>query len=142
MNGNRKSKAFQEVEAIQQAKQIIILALSSVDQASPNHKLAVKPEITDPTQIKTFCVVKGSSSEYSTGLRLSKYAIDPASVKIVYSGPPELPAFLMRGDTDGYFVWEPLPGLGIRRGLRGGSRCVRRRPGNPPAIVARSCGWE
>lgn len=79
-------------------------------------KLAVKAGITDPKQIKTYGIVKGSVSEYSTGLTLQKYGIDPASVKMLPAGPPELPALLARGDIDGFFVWEPWPGLAVKQG--------------------------
>jgi NitT/TauT family transport system substrate-binding protein len=79
-------------------------------------KLAAKSEITDPKQIKTFGIVKGSVSEYSTSLTMSKYNIDPSSVKMLPAGPPELPALLARGDIDAFFVWEPWPGLAIKQG--------------------------
>ncbi|MFT4148760.1 MAG: ABC transporter substrate-binding protein [Paracoccaceae bacterium] len=79
-------------------------------------KLVARPGIEDAKDIKTFGVVKGSASEYSTNLTMQKFGMDPASVKIVYSGPPELPALLARGDIDGYFAWEPWPSLGIKQG--------------------------
>uniref|UniRef100_UPI003100C459 ABC transporter substrate-binding protein n=1 Tax=Neorhizobium sp. EC2-8 TaxID=3129230 RepID=UPI003100C459 len=81
-------------------------------------KLVAKSAISDPKQIKTFGVVKGSVSEYSTSLTLSKYGIDPSSVKMVPAGPPELPALFARGDIDAFFVWEPWPGLAIKQGAR------------------------
>ncbi|MFB9947967.1 ABC transporter substrate-binding protein [Rhizobium puerariae] len=79
-------------------------------------KLVTKPDIADVKQIKTFGVVKGSVSEYSASLAMSKFGVDPSTVKIVPAGPPELPALLARGDIDGYFAWEPWPSIGIRQG--------------------------
>jgi NitT/TauT family transport system substrate-binding protein len=81
-------------------------------------KLAVKPSITDPKQIKKFGIVKGTVSEYSAQMALKKYGIDPASVQFVPSGPPELPALLARGDIDAFFAWEPWPGIAIKQGAK------------------------
>lgn len=67
-------------------------------------------------QMKKFGVVPASVSEYVTNLLVKKSGIDPASVQYVKSGPPEMAALLMRGDIDGYFVWEPWPSNGVRSG--------------------------
>jgi NitT/TauT family transport system substrate-binding protein len=84
---------------------------------SPTYiKMLVKQEITDPKQLKKIGVVPGSVSEFSIGRMLVKYGIDPKSVEMVKAGPPEFPALFARGDVDGYFLWEPWPGNGIKQG--------------------------
>jgi NitT/TauT family transport system substrate-binding protein len=79
-------------------------------------KLVARKEITTPDMIRKFGIVPGSVSEYSTGLTLKKYNMNPASVQFVKSGPPEMPALLARGDIDAYFVWEPWPSIGVKQG--------------------------
>lgn len=79
-------------------------------------KLVARKEITAPDMIRKFGIVPGSVSEYSTGLTLKKYNMSAASVQFVKSGPPELPALLVRGDIDAYFVWEPWPSIGVKQG--------------------------
>ncbi len=79
-------------------------------------KLAVRPAVSSPKEIKKFGIVKGTSSEYSANLTLKKFGLDPASVTLVPSAPPELPALLARGDIDAYFVWEPWPTIATKQG--------------------------
>ena len=79
-------------------------------------KLATKPGITDPKQIKSIGIVPGSVSEYATERLFAKFGIDPKSVQLVRVGPPEAPALLARGDIDGYFLWEPWPSNGVKQG--------------------------
>ncbi len=35
---------------------------------------------------------------------------------LVRAAPPEIPALLVRGDIDGYFLWEPWPARGVQAG--------------------------
>lgn len=79
-------------------------------------KLVVKPDITEPRQLKKIGVVPGTVSEYSTERLLIKYGIDPKSVELIKVGPPEAPALLVRGDIDGFFMWEPWPTNGVKQG--------------------------
>jgi NitT/TauT family transport system substrate-binding protein len=79
-------------------------------------KLVTKPDITDPKQIKSIGIVPGSVSEYATERLFAKFGIDPKSVQLVRVGPPEAPALLVRGDIDGYFLWEPWPSNGVKQG--------------------------
>jgi len=90
--------------------------LAIYEESGTYIKLAVKPAISDPRQIKKFGIVKGTVSEYSAQMALKKYGIDPATVQFVPSGPPELPALLARGDIDGFFAWEPWPGIAVKQG--------------------------
>jgi NitT/TauT family transport system substrate-binding protein len=79
-------------------------------------KLTAQPSITDVRQIKSFGIVKGTTSEYATYLLLEKFGIKPSDVKFIPSGPPELPALLARDDINAYFIWEPWPTLGVKQG--------------------------
>ena len=90
--------------------------LAVMGQSGKYIKLTARPEITDVKQIKKFGIVPGSVSEFSTAKLLSKYAIPPASVELIKSGPPEFPALLSRGDVDAYFLWEPWPTRGVQLG--------------------------
>lgn len=91
-------------------------ALAVVYQSGRYIKLVGGPKISDPAQIRRWGIVMGSTSEYCARLAMAKYGIDEASVTVVPSGPPELPALLARGDIDGYFAWEPWPAMGVQQG--------------------------
>jgi NitT/TauT family transport system substrate-binding protein len=79
-------------------------------------KLAARKEITKPEMIRKIGIVAGSVGEYSAGLMIKKFNMDPAAMQFVKSGPPEMPALLARGDIDAYFLWEPWPSVGVRQG--------------------------
>jgi NitT/TauT family transport system substrate-binding protein len=72
-------------------------------------KLVTRDDIDDPSQIKRMGIVPGSISEYGAFKLMRSEGIDPNSVKLVPSGPPELPALLEQGDIDGFVIWEPWP---------------------------------
>ena len=93
-----------------------IKVLAIYGQSPTYIKLLVKPEITDPKQLKKIGIVPGSVSEFSVERMLTKYGIAPASVQFVKAGPPEFPALFARGDVDGYFLWEPWPTNGLKQG--------------------------
>jgi len=90
--------------------------LAVVQESGRYIKLVVRKGISAPAQIKKFGLVPGSVSEYVTGLLIKKSGIDPASIQMVKSGPPEIPALLARGDIDAFFLWEPWPTNGVRQG--------------------------
>lgn len=79
-------------------------------------KLVLREDIEDPSQIKTFGIVPGSISEYCTNLTIQHFDLDGTSIKMVPSGPPELPALLVRGDIDAFFAWEPWPATAVKQG--------------------------
>jgi len=93
-----------------------LLPLAIFSESGRIIKLAVNSRISDIKDIKKFGIVKGSVSEYSTIMALKKAGIDPKSVQMVPAGPAEMPALLVRGDIDGYFLWEPWPALGVKQG--------------------------
>jgi NitT/TauT family transport system substrate-binding protein len=92
--------------------------LAIVYQSGRYIKMVLGKDVESPDKAKKFGIVAGSVSEYSTQLLLKKYGIDPGTVQMVKSGPPELPALLARGDVDAYFAWEPWPTNGVRQGGR------------------------
>ncbi|SFK26364.1 ABC transporter substrate-binding protein [Celeribacter neptunius] len=81
-------------------------------------KLVLRPGLEDPKDIKTFGIVPGSISEYCTGLTIAHFDLDATSLKMVPSGPPELPALLIRGDIDAFFAWEPWPATALGQGAK------------------------
>src|SRR5882757_76046 len=93
-----------------------IKVLGIYGQSASYIKFVARPGITDPKQVRKLGVVPGSVSEFSTEQMLAKFGIDPKSVELVKAGPPEFPALLVRGDVDGYFLWEPWPTNGVKQG--------------------------
>lgn len=81
-------------------------------------KLVLRPGLGDAKDIRSFGVVPGSISEYCTGLTIRHFGLDAAALTMVPSGPPELPALLMRGDIDAFFAWEPWPATAIGQGAK------------------------
>ncbi len=93
---------------------VVALAISA---ASGRYlKLAARAGIDDPGKMKSFGVVPGGALEYLTGLTMKKYGMDPASVKQVRAGPPEMPALFARGDIDGFWLFEPFTSIAVTQG--------------------------
>lgn len=92
--------------------------LAVVYQSGRYIKMVLAKNVESPQKIKKFGVVSGSVSEYVSLLAIKKLGLDPASVEMVRTGPPELPALLARGDIDAFFAWEPWPTNGVRQGGR------------------------
>jgi NitT/TauT family transport system substrate-binding protein len=90
-------------------------ALAVVQESGRYIKLVGRKGLS-VNQIKKFGCVPASVSQYVTELLIKKFHVDPASVQLVKSGPPELPALLARGDIDAFFLWEPWPTNGVRQG--------------------------
>lgn len=93
-----------------------VVALASVAESGRYLKLSANAGITDPSKIKSFGVVPGGAMEYLTGITMKKYGMDPASIKQVRAGPPEMPALLARGDIDGFWLFEPFPTMVAAQG--------------------------
>ncbi len=79
-------------------------------------KLVVRKGIADPKELTKIGIVPGSASQFATAKLLTRFAIDEKSVTLVRAAPPEIPALLVRGDIDGYFLWEPWPARGVQAG--------------------------
>ncbi len=99
-------------------KRAEIRPLAIVHQSGKYIKLVLGKGIADPKQIKRFGVVPGTVSEYCTGLAIQSLGLNAGEIRMVTSGPPELPALLARGDIDAFFVWEPWPSMGVQQGGR------------------------
>lgn len=93
-------------------------ALAIFEESGTYIKLVARPGVADVKSIKSFGYVKGSVSAFSTFMAMKKAGIDPASVKMIPAGPPELPALLARGDIDAFFAWEPWPGIAVKQGAK------------------------
>jgi NitT/TauT family transport system substrate-binding protein len=92
--------------------------LAVVYQSGRYVKLVLGPKVKSSKDIKRFGIVPGSISEYCAGLTLAAEGLDPTTVTMVPSGPPELPALLARGDIDAFFAWEPWPANAVAQGGR------------------------
>ena len=72
-----------------------------------------------PADIKTMGVFPGIGL-YFTDLYLRSLGMDPASVTLVTTSPPEQPALLARGDIDGFISFDPW----VAQAKDAGSRVV------------------
>lgn len=95
-----------------------VRAIAVFGESATFVKMAVRPGITDVKQIKKFGVIPGSSGDYATVKLFEKSGIDPATITIVKSAPPELPALLSSGAIDAFFSWEPWPSLAVKQGAK------------------------
>ena len=92
--------------------------LSVIFQSGKYVKLVLRPGIESADQIKKFGIVPGSISDYCTGLTIKHFGLDASTLTMVPSGPPELPALLIRGDIDAFFAWEPWPATAVQQGAK------------------------
>jgi ABC-type nitrate/sulfonate/bicarbonate transport system substrate-binding protein len=90
-------------------------AMLVYEQSGQYLKVVTGKNITNPSQIKKMGIVPGLS-ELSAIKFLQSKNIDPATVKFVSAGPPEIPALLQKGDIDAYVLWEPWPSKGAELG--------------------------
>ncbi|EFL28379.1 PE-PGRS family protein [Streptomyces himastatinicus ATCC 53653] len=78
-------------------------------------KVVMRDGITSPRQIKTMASIQGLGL-YATHAYLRRHGIDPASVTIHQSSPPEMPGLLQRGSIDAYVLYEPWAAKGAESG--------------------------
>ncbi|MGW3646041.1 ABC transporter substrate-binding protein [Streptomyces sp. NPDC000878] len=78
-------------------------------------KVVLRDGIDSPKQIKTMASI-GGLGLYSTHRYLLHNGIDPDSVKIVESSPPEIPGLLEQGSIDAYILYEPWAARGDAAG--------------------------
>ncbi|MFE2189064.1 ABC transporter substrate-binding protein [Streptomyces sp. NPDC059455] len=78
-------------------------------------KVVLRDGITSPKQIKTMASI-GGLGLYATHEYLRHNGIDPKSVKILQSSPPEIPGMLEQGSIDGYILFEPWAARGAAAG--------------------------
>ncbi|WP_241266462.1 ABC transporter substrate-binding protein [Streptomyces scabichelini] len=74
-------------------------------------KVVLRDGITSPKQIKTMASI-GGLGLYATHQYLRHNGIDPKSVKIPQSSPPEIPGMLKQGSIDAYILFEPWAAKG------------------------------
>jgi NitT/TauT family transport system substrate-binding protein len=86
-------------------------ALGVFQESDRYLKVVLRDGIDRPQQIKTMASIQGIGL-YATHAYLRHNGIDPASVKIVKSSPPEIPGILARGSVDGYILYEPWAAKG------------------------------
>ncbi|MFF5008442.1 ABC transporter substrate-binding protein [Streptomyces phaeochromogenes] len=78
-------------------------------------KVVLRDGITSPKQIKTMASIAGLGL-YATHSYLRHNGIDPKSVKILQSSPPEIPGLLEQGSIDAYVLFEPWAARGDAAG--------------------------
>jgi NitT/TauT family transport system substrate-binding protein len=86
-------------------------ALGVFQESDRYLKVVLRDGVDKPQQIKTMASIQGIGL-YSTHSYLRHHGIDPASIKIVKSSPPEIPGMLARGSVDGYILFEPWAARG------------------------------
>ncbi|MGW2509089.1 ABC transporter substrate-binding protein [Streptomyces scopuliridis] len=78
-------------------------------------KVVLRDGIDSPEQIRTMASI-GGIGLYATHQYLRHNVIDPKSVKILQSSPPEIPGMLERGSIDAYILFEPWAAKGAAAG--------------------------
>jgi NitT/TauT family transport system substrate-binding protein len=78
-------------------------------------KVVLRDGIDSPKQIKTMASIAGLGL-YATHSYLRHNGIDPKSVKILQSSPPEIPGLLEQGSIDAYVLFEPWAARGDAAG--------------------------
>ncbi|MFI0355733.1 ABC transporter substrate-binding protein [Actinomadura sp. 9N407] len=106
MSANADSSALPLMAAHDQLRAL------GVFQASDRYlKVVLRDGIDRPEQIRTMASIQGIGL-YATHSYLKHHRIDPGSIKIVKSSPPEIPGMLERGSVDAYILFEPWAGKG------------------------------
>jgi len=90
-------------------------ALLVYEQSGKYLKVVARNGIDSVSQIKTMGIVPGLSQLSAIKLLQAK-GIDPASVKFVSAGPPEIPALMQQGSIDAFVLWEPWPTKAVQLG--------------------------
>ncbi|MEU0072894.1 ABC transporter substrate-binding protein [Streptomyces sp. NPDC006332] len=78
-------------------------------------KVVLRDGVDSPKQIKTMASI-GGLGLYATHQYLRHNDVDPKSVKILQSSPPEIPGMLERGSIDAYVLFEPWAARGAAAG--------------------------
>ncbi|WP_228022469.1 ABC transporter substrate-binding protein [Streptomyces acidicola] len=78
-------------------------------------KVVLRDGIDSPKQIRTMASI-GGLGLYATHQYLKHNDIDPKSVKILESSPPEIPGMLEQGSIDAYVLFEPWAARGDTAG--------------------------
>jgi NitT/TauT family transport system substrate-binding protein len=100
MSGNADSTALTVMAANPGLR-----ALGVYEDSQRYFQVVLRQGVT-PQSIKTMGVFPGIGL-YFTDIYLRSLGIDPASTKLVNTGPPEQPALLARGDIDAFVSFDP-----------------------------------
>ncbi|MCW2643756.1 MAG: transporter substrate-binding protein [Dactylosporangium sp.] len=90
-------------------------AIGLYEESGRYLKVVLRQGISDPHQIKTMGTIPGLGL-YSTVKYLESEGVAPDSVKLVQAGAPEMPSLLGKGTIDGYVLYEPWAGDGLKNG--------------------------
>jgi sulfonate transport system substrate-binding protein len=85
--------------------------------ASPENLVGVvNADIKSPAQLKgkKIGVKRGSTADYFLTTYLQKNGLKPSDVNIVNLSPPECVPAISSGSIDGFFLWQPYPGLALK----------------------------
>ncbi len=80
--------------------------------------LVVKPEIKHPKDLegKKIAISSGNTSEALFLKIVDHYRLDVNAIELFRMAPGEMLAAFIRGDIDGYVIWEPNVLMGVRKG--------------------------
>lgn len=90
-------------------------ALAVYEESGEYVKVVTGEGIESAADIERVGIVPGLS-ELSMAKYLESEGIDPDSVEMIRTDPPEMPVVLGRGDIDAYVLWEPWPTIGAEGG--------------------------
>ncbi|MEV5832729.1 ABC transporter substrate-binding protein [Nocardia sp. NPDC052112] len=93
-------------------------ALGVYEESDRYFQVVLRDGVT-PSSIKTMGVFPGIGL-YFTDRYLRSLGLDPASISLVTTSPPEQPALLARGDIDGFISFDPW----VARAVASGSHVV------------------
>jgi NitT/TauT family transport system substrate-binding protein len=111
MSGNADSTALTVM-----ANNTSLRALGVYEESDRYFQVVLREGAT-PQSIKTFGVFPGIGL-YFTDAYLRSLGVDPDSVKLVSTSPPEQPALLARGDIDGFISFDPWVAQAVATGGR------------------------
>ncbi|MGY0057524.1 ABC transporter substrate-binding protein [Streptomyces sp. LZ34] len=90
-------------------------ALGAFQYSDRYLKVVLRKGIDTPKRIRTMASIQGLGL-YATHEYLRHNGVDPKSVKIKLSAPPEIPGVLQRGYVDGYVLFDPWVSRGVAAG--------------------------
>ncbi|MEU7768175.1 ABC transporter substrate-binding protein [Nocardia sp. NPDC049190] len=109
MSGNANSTALTVMAGNPKLR-----ALGVYEESDRYFQVVLRDGVT-PNSIKTMGVFPGIGL-YFTDLYLKSLGLDPASIALVTTSPPEQPALLARGDIDGFISFDPWISQAVGKG--------------------------
>lgn len=98
----------------QQGAGFVTLGLHTM--APTTLKVVVNSEITTPSQLagRKVGTIRGAVTEFVWLKFLDFHGLSTQEVGLVMVPPPEMVATMVRGDIDGFVMWEPFPSLALQ----------------------------